>query len=962
MAANYPVASQADLVAAINAANASTDPSSTITLTNNLTFTSATPLPTPTKPLSIDTQGFTLSGPGLGNGISFNAGGGTLTVTGNLYGGDGNNVQGTASNGGVGLSVNRGVSNLINNGTITGGAGGHATTGNVGGIGVGQGAGTFINNGTVTGGVGDGTLASGVGATLLGGGTITNHGSIIGGAGRTSTGGIGLEVTAANGTINNFGTIKGGESLVGTAIGGYGIYMTNQAAASVVNNAGTVEGGTGAIAIYGVAPLNIVNSGAISAGIGQANAIQLQSATRTITLQLQAGSTIRGNVVAGGTANDTLILGGTKDETFDASAIGDTGAQYQNFDIFQKTGTSTWTLTDLGTGAGTADTPWDIQQGTLRIASDVNLGAPTSTLTFSGGALSTSSDVTIARAIALNSTGTFLPDANTTLTLNGTVTGTGGLTQAGAGRLVIPDAKTYTGDTTVDAGTLAINGSITSNVMVDAVGTLGGTGNIIGNLTNAGTVAPGNSIGTLTINGNYIGQGGTLAIEATLDGDASAADRLVITGDTSGTTNVKVTKVGGNGAQTVEGIKIIDVQGASNGTFNLVGDYLFHGQQAVVSGAYAYQLYKNGVVTPTDGDWYLRSSAVPPVDTTPPVTPPVGPAAPVEPPAPLYAPSVPVYEAYANVLQRLNDLATLQQRVGSRDVGADGTGADMGMDGGRNGAVWVRVDGSHANLDPKTSTSNAHYDASTQKAQVGMDFLTRESESGVLVASATAQYGKVTSDVSSMYGLGEIKTKGYGVGSTLTWYGKNGFYVDAQAQYNWYDSDLNSRTLGRSLADGNDGSGFNLGVEAGQKIALGDNLSFIPQGQLTYSSVSFDSFTDPYAARVSSKDSTSFIARAGAAIDHESSWKSADGSMNHAHVYAIANVYYDFLDGAKTEVSGVRLNSENDSLWGGVGLGGSLGWKNDRYKLYGEALAQTSLKHYGDSESYGLRLGFSMSW
>ena len=62
----------------------------------------------------------------------------------------------------------------------------------------------------------------------------------------------------------------------------------------------------------------------------------------------------------------------------------------------------------------------------------------------------------------------------------------------------------------------------------------------------------------------------------------------------------------------MEGIKIVDVAGASGGNFTLLGDYVFHGDQAVVGGAYAYRLYKNGVTTPTDGDWYLRSSLVDP--------------------------------------------------------------------------------------------------------------------------------------------------------------------------------------------------------------------------------------------------------------------------------------------------------------------------------------------------------------
>jgi type V secretory pathway adhesin AidA len=72
--------------------------------------------------------------------------------------------------------------------------------------------------------------------------------------------------------------------------------------------------------------------------------------------------------------------------------------------------------------------------------------------------------------------------------------------------------------------------------------------------------------------------------------------------------------------------------------------------------------------------------------------------------------------------------------------------------------------------------------------------------------------------------------------------------------------------------------------------------------------------------------------------------------------------HYDFLDGAKAAVSDARVESENAALWGGVGVGGSISWKNERYRVYGEALAQSSIKHYGDSQSFGARLGFSMNW
>jgi fibronectin-binding autotransporter adhesin len=77
---------------------------------------------------------------------------------------------------------------------------------------------------------------------------------------------------------------------------------------------------------------------------------------------------------------------------------------------------------------------------------------------------------------------------------------------------------------------------------------------------------------------------------------------LIVGGSTSGSSTLRVTNVGGAGAPTVEGIKVVDVAGASNGTFALLGGYVFHGQQAVVGGAYAYTLQQNGISTPGDGD------------------------------------------------------------------------------------------------------------------------------------------------------------------------------------------------------------------------------------------------------------------------------------------------------------------------------------------------------------------------
>ncbi|WXF86271.1 S8 family serine peptidase [Pseudomonas syringae pv. atrofaciens] len=104
----------------------------------------------------------------------------------------------------------------------------------------------------------------------------------------------------------------------------------------------------------------------------------------------------------------------------------------------------------------------------------------------------------------------------------------GSLIKSGAGRLILEGANTYRGDTLVNGGLLSVNGSLVSDVQVNAGGTLGGNGQI-GGLTarNGGIVAPGNSIGTLQVNGNVtLEPGSTYAVELS----PTASDRIVATG------------------------------------------------------------------------------------------------------------------------------------------------------------------------------------------------------------------------------------------------------------------------------------------------------------------------------------------------------------------------------------------------------------------------------------------------
>lgn len=455
----------------------------------------------------------------------------------------------------------------------------------------------------------------------------------------------------------------------------------------------------------------------------------------------------------------------------------------------------------------------------------------------------------------------------------------------------------------------------------------------------------------------YEGNNGILGLNTYLGSDNSPTDILVVTGDTSGTTGVVVANAGGPGAQTTgDGIMVVRVDGNSSGQFALAAP--------AVGGAYSYGLFRGGLADPNDGDWYLRS---------------VG-----------YNPSTTEYETYPQTLLALgalNSLPTFQQRVGNRywyqpaapaetvfckdpaknfrcEVSQDQASYYEGGAGRPHiddSAFWRHIEGTRGHFEPESSTVGAGYDLSLFKAQVGVDGLLLDAGNGRLIGGINAYYGTMNSDLWSGIDRGAIDTDGYGVGATLTWIGENGFYVDSQAQVSWFDSDLTSATLG-SLVDGNDGMGYAASIEAGQKLALDEHWSITPQAQLVYSKVDFDRFTDAYGARVSLDNGDSLRGRLGLATEYQNSWKGEGGDVQRFHLHGIANVHYEFLDGTQVDVSGVKFNSRNDRIWGGLGIGATYAWNDDKFALYGEVEVNTSLKNFGDSNSVSGTAGFRVKW
>jgi hypothetical protein len=175
---------------------------------------------------------------------------------------------------------------------------------------------------------------------------------------------------AAGATFTNSASVIGAN---GDAGGNGAFGGTNN-----INFGSDGSGAAGRVGIVGT-DLTIINSGTITGGLAnagagaQANAITFTGGTNT--LQIQAGSTINGNVVAFSAA-DTFVLGGTTNSTLNATLI---GTRYQGFGVFDKTGTSTWTLN--GGAPGQASKPWVISGGILKAGNAAGVFGATSAIT-----------------------------------------------------------------------------------------------------------------------------------------------------------------------------------------------------------------------------------------------------------------------------------------------------------------------------------------------------------------------------------------------------------------------------------------------------------------------------------------------------------------------------------------------------------------------------------------------------
>ncbi|WP_436095183.1 autotransporter outer membrane beta-barrel domain-containing protein [Bosea sp. LjRoot237] len=141
-----------------------------------------------------------------------------------------------------------------------------------------------------------------------------------------------------------------------------------------------------------------------------------------------------------------------------------------------------------------------------------------------------------------------------TLTFGGAVSGSGVMNQIGSGTTILTAVNPLTGPTNVNAGTLAVNGSLAgSAVTVRSGATLAGDGTVgPTTLLTGARIAPGNSIGTLTVNGAYAqAAGATYRVE--LDPTTTTSDLIRVNGTAALASGAGLAVVNSTGAPYVAG-------------------------------------------------------------------------------------------------------------------------------------------------------------------------------------------------------------------------------------------------------------------------------------------------------------------------------------------------------------------------------------------------------------------------
>lgn len=420
----------------------------------------------------------------------------------------------------------------------------------------------------------------------------------------------------------------------------------------------------------------------------------------------------------------------------------------------------------------------------------------------------------------LNNTGTWITGADGLSEIGGTISNTG--------TVYVPRQGGGSGSTyTIKSALMTNNGKI-----------------YVGDVKH-----PGNH---LVIDGNYTGgQKAELILNGVLGGDDSLMDSLKITGDNGpGDTKVRVINSGGNGGQTIEGIKVIEVDGKNEGTFTQKG--------RTVAGAYEYYMRK----LPAASTWVLTSSLIP--------VPSESEQSESLPPESVHL-MRPEAMAYAWNLRLANTLGL------TRDEQRAGVGVYTDAITGKRETsdMWMSHQGHH--VRSKDSSGQLDGQSNTYSMQLGGSVWSwKTGDDGKLALGIQGGYGHASGDSHSA--LTGYRTRsslsGYSTGLYGTWREhadtQSGAYVSTSVLYGWYRNQVKGDDL---AAEKYDSRGATVSLEGGYDYAIwqggeskSDSLFIRPHAQVAWMGVKADEHREANGTRVTEQGDGNVFSRVGGRI------------------------------------------------------------------------------------------------
>lgn len=481
---------------------------------------------------------------------------------------------------------------------------------------------------------------------------------------------------------------------------------------------------------------------------------------------------------------------------------------------------------------------------------------------------------------------------------------------------------------------------------------------------------------TLTINEDFTGNGGKLVFNTVLNDDASETNKLTVLGNTTGNAFVAVNNIGGTGAQTVEGIEIIEVAGNSDGTFEKAG--------RIVAGAYDYNVVQKG------NNWYLTSfipappdpedpDPVDPIDPDPvdpdpvdpidpgPVDPdPVDPVDPIipepeEPVAPpvteqQYRPEAGSYLAN-NYAANTLFMTRLHDRLGETQY------VDMLTGEKKVTSLWMRNVGAHTRF--KDGSGQLKTQSNSYVLQLGGDLAQWSSDGldrwhiGAMAGYANSQ-NRTQSNLTGYHSRGQVT--GYSVGLYGTWYAndadKTGTYVDSWALYNWFDN----KVMGQEQAtEKYKSSGITASVEAGYSFKLGEserNSYWLqPKAQVVWMDVQADSHREANGTRVKDNTDGNLMTRLGVKAFINGHNAIDDGKSREFQPFVEANWIHN------TQTTSVKMDDVSNDMRGTKNIGelkvGVEGQITPRLNVWSNVAQQVGDKGYSDTRGMlGIKYNF----